>query len=98
MRTVKGITKMTADEYYSSEQDYYIPQDNVADCKFQESLGDGERTLYAMNENASVFMLATLEGDYFYEGCLADVLDAVEEDGYGIDSRLAELRELYLAE
>jgi len=62
------MKKLTAKEYYASEQDYYLDNNNVADCKFQHTI-DAETTLYAISENEDQFFIATVgNDDVFYVG------------------------------
>ncbi len=49
-----------AKEYYASQQDYYLDNQNVADCKLQLVVGDN--TIYGLDNNATQFM----DNDTFY--------------------------------
>jgi hypothetical protein len=52
------------DYYYGSELDYYLDSNNVADCKYQESINGFD--VLGLNENESQFMIFNNAGEVFY--------------------------------
>lgn len=60
------MKKMSPAEYYASKQDYYLDNENVADCKYQVELDD-ETTLYAIAPDSDQFFVAKIGAeDIFY--------------------------------
>lgn len=51
---------VTKEEYYNSELDYHLDCENVADCKYKESVNGFE--VLALNENADQFMIFNNDG------------------------------------
>ena len=54
-------------EYYASEQEYYLDNENTADCKLQVSFCG--LTLYGLNESEDQFFISGAGEDVFYVDC-----------------------------